>query len=114
MTTRDNDQEPDYVRRRATRVRIGEALPAGGALCALAIGLMVLMPAITSEARRVPPATQATFQVCTPAILPDDGEAWLEPAKPSAPQPPCGASARRMRLVEEASRPSSAGSHRLQ
>ncbi|MFG1235633.1 hypothetical protein V5F63_00310 [Xanthobacter autotrophicus DSM 597] len=112
MTTRDNDQEPDDIRRRAAGVHIGEALPAGGALCALAIGLMVLMPGIASEARRAPPATPATFRACTPALLPDDGETWLEPGKPSAPQPACGAPARTMRLVEEASRPG-AGSQRL-
>lgn len=113
MTTRDEHREPHYIRRRATRVRFGEALLVEGALCALAIGLIVLMPASASAARRAPPATQATFQVCTPTVLHDDGETGAEPTKPRASQLPCGASARTTRLVEEASRPDSAGSHEL-
>ena len=113
MTTRDDHRKPDHIRRRAARVRFGEALLAAGALLALAVGLMVPMPAIASAARKAPPATQATFQVCTIAVLPDDGETGVEPTKPRASRLPCGASARTTRLVVEASRPDRAGSHEV-
>lgn len=107
MTMR-NDQAPDYIARRATRGRFSEALLVEGALCAVALGLMVLMPAIAAEAPPSPPV-QAGFRVCTPALLPVDGETGAEPARSMAPRPPCGAPARAMQLVEEAIHPESEG-----
>ncbi|MFT0861848.1 hypothetical protein [Ancylobacter sp. G4_0304] len=104
MTRREEDREPDYVGHRVTRVRFGEALLVEGVLCALAVSLLVLVPAIAAEAPQASPNLQATYRVCTPVALLDDEDTAVEPATTIAPQPPCAAPAP-MRLVKEISRP---------
>ncbi|MCJ8142192.1 hypothetical protein MKI84_04620 [Ancylobacter sp. A5.8] len=114
MTKRNEDREPDYLRRLGRRARLGDVLLVEGTLCALAVSLLVFVPALADKAPpHAPPALQATYRVCTPVFAAgdDDEPAPAGPGIADPSQPSCAGSARPLFLVQEARRQDSAHRH---
>ncbi|MBS9478467.1 hypothetical protein [Ancylobacter radicis] len=110
MNRNIQDQHPDYVLRRLDgRSSLSKTLLVEGVLCAVAIGLLVLVPAMASDPSSATPSTVvATHRVCTPSFILEEFDEAMPSGTAGAwsvPPPACATSAPHTLIVRGNTQP---------